>query len=167
MGAVTRRTSPVPAGTHAWNRPESRTPARSPSNGAFAPVETNNLMSYVAYKMIHLLGIFALMVALAGMAVHAASGHTKQENPGHRGLLILHGLGTLIALTGGFGLLARVGALQGGTFPGWVWGKLVLWVLLGGLIALPYRNRALARTLPFLLPILGLLGGYLANYKPF
>jgi len=124
-------------------------------------------MSYVAYKMIHLSGIFALMVALAGMAVHAASGQTKRENPGYRGLLILHGLGALIALTGGFGLLARVGVLHGQLFPGWVWGKLLLWVLLGGLIALPYRTKALARTLPFLLPVLGLLGAYLANYKPF
>ena len=124
-------------------------------------------MSYVAYKLVHLLGLFTLMVALAGMAVHAATGQDKKENPSYRTLLILHGVGALVALTGGFGLLARTGGMHGQMFPGWVWGKLVLWLLLGGLIALPYRNRALARALPVALPLLGLLGAFLANYKPF
>ena len=48
-----------------------------------------------------------------------------------------------------------------------MWGKLILWVLLGGLVALPYRNRGVARLLIFLLPVLGLVGAFLANYKPF
>ena len=124
-------------------------------------------MSYVAYKLIHLLGIFTLFVALAGMAAHAASGHAKAENSSYRSLLILHGLGALIALTGGFGLMARVGVTHGEMFPGWIWTKLVLWLLVGGAIALPYRSRPLARSLLFALPLLGLLGAYLANYKPF
>ncbi len=124
-------------------------------------------MSYITYKLIHLLGIFTLLIALAGMAAHAAAGHAKAENKGYRTLLALHGVGALIALTGGFGLLARMGVQHGDLFPGWVWSKLALWILLGGLIALPYRNQALARALLFALPLLGLLGGYLASYKPF
>lgn len=124
-------------------------------------------MSYITYKLIHLFGLFALFVSLAGMAAHAAAGHEKRENTAYRGLLILHGLGALIALTGGFGLMARIGVMHGELFPGWVWAKLVLWVLLGGLIALPYRNRALAKALIFVLPFLGLLGAYLGDFKPF
>ena len=124
-------------------------------------------MSYVAYKLIHLFGLFTLMVALAGMAVHAATGEEKSQNPSYRTLLILHGFGALVALTGGFGLMARVGVTHGEMFPGWIWAKLILWLLLGGLIALPYRNRSLAKALPIALPLLGLLGAYLANYKPF
>lgn len=124
-------------------------------------------MSYAAYKLIHLLGIFSLLVALAGMAVHAAAGHSKKENSSYKALLAFHGVGALLALTGGFGLLARINVQHGDMFAGWVWGKLVLWVLLGGLVALPYRNRGTARFLIFLLPILGLIGAYLANYKPF
>ena len=124
-------------------------------------------MSYAIYKLVHLLGILSLMVALAGMAVHAAAGHSKEENPNHKTLLAFHGLGALLALTGGFGLLARINVQHGEMFAGWVWGKLLLWVLLGGLVALPYRNRGLARLLIVILPILGLLGAYLANYKPF
>ena len=127
----------------------------------------STIMSYVTYKLIHLFGLFALFVALAGMATHAAAGHEKKENASYRTLLILHGVGALIALTGGFGLMARIGVTHGQIFPGWIWAKLVLWVLLGGLIALPYRNRALARALLWILPLVGLLGAYLGNYKPF
>lgn len=124
-------------------------------------------MSYAIYKLIHLLGIFALMVALAGMAVHAAAGHSKEENPSYKTLLAFHGVGALLALTGGFGLLARINVQHGEMFAGWLWGKLFLWVLLGGLVALPYRNRGVARLLILLLPVLGLVGAFLANYKPF
>jgi hypothetical protein len=124
-------------------------------------------MSYVTYKLIHLFGLFTIFVALAGMAAHAAAGHEKTENKSYRTLLTLHGVGALVALTGGFGLMARVGVTHGEIFPGWIWIKLLLWLFLGGLIALPYRNRALARALLFLLPLLGLLGAALGNYKPF
>ena len=124
-------------------------------------------MSYIAYKLIHLTGLFTLLVALAGMAAHAAAGHSKDENSAYRSLLMLHGIGALVALTGGFGLMARVGVTHGEVFPGWIWAKLILWVVLGGAIALPYRKQSLARVLLFLLPLLGLLGAYLGNYKPF
>lgn len=124
-------------------------------------------MSYAMYKVIHLLGVLALIVALAGMAAHAASGQSKDQNPNYRWLLSLHGLGALLALVGGFGLLARIAGESEGLIPGWVWGKLVLWLLLGGLVAIPYRSRGIARPLLFLLPFAGALGAFLANYKPF
>ncbi|MBT8398563.1 MAG: hypothetical protein HKO65_11500 [Gemmatimonadetes bacterium] len=124
-------------------------------------------MSYITYKLIHLLGIFSMVVGLAGLAAHAAAGHSKEENKNHRVLLFLHGFGALVALTGGFGLLARLELESGGMFPGWLWAKLGLWVVLGGLVAFPYRRRKLARWLLLLLPLLAFLGAYLANYKPF
>jgi len=101
------------------------------------------------------------------MATHAAAGHTKGENTSYRTLLALHGIGALVALTGGFGLLARINVEADGLFPGWIWAKLALWAILGGLVALPYRKQAWARSLLVLLPLLGFLGAVLANYKPF
>jgi hypothetical protein len=124
-------------------------------------------MSAFAYKLVHLFGIFLLLVALGGVSAHAAAGLRKSENPSRRTLVFLHGLGALLALTGGFGLLARLDVDHAGLFPGWIWAKLTLWILLGGLIALPYKNRVLARALLVAVPFLGLLGAYLAIFKPF
>jgi hypothetical protein len=124
-------------------------------------------MSYLTYKLIHLLGIFALVGSLSGMAVHAAAGHTKEENKRYKTLLVLHGFGALVALTGGFGLLARLNLQSGSLFPGWIWAKLGLWLLLGALVALPYRRQAWAGSLLFLIPLLAFVGGILASYKPF
>ena len=124
-------------------------------------------MPYHIDKLMHLLGIFALLVALAGMAAHAASGHGKEDNTSYRTLLTLHGLGALLALTGGFGLLARIGVGTDGLLPGWIWAKLFLWVLAGGLVVLPYRRTSLAKPLLLLLPLVGLAGALLAGYKPF
>ena len=124
-------------------------------------------MSYLAYKLVHLLGIFAMLVGLGGMAAHAAAGHSREENKSLRALMFLHGFGALVALTGGFGLLARLELESDGIFPGWLWAKIGLWLVLGGLIALPYRKQGLARWLLFVLPLVGLIGAYLANYKPF
>ena len=124
-------------------------------------------MSYMTYKLVHLLGILILVAALSGMAAHAASGHGKEENRSYRLLLFLHGFGALVALTGGFGLLARLELHSAGHFPGWIWAKLGLWLVLGGLVALPYRKQGLARPLLLLIPLLAFIGGVLANYKPF
>ena len=124
-------------------------------------------MSYAIYKLIHLLGIFALMVALAGMAAHAASGHAKAENRNYRMLLAFHGAGALLALVGGFGLLARINLESGGMLQGWILAKLALWLLLGGLVSLPYRKSDSARVVLLILPLIGLVGAVLANYKPF
>ena len=124
-------------------------------------------MSIAAYKLMHLLGVFALLVALAGMAAHAATGQTKSENSSYRALQAFHGIGALLALVGGFGLLARLGLMADGGMAGWIWAKLGLWLVLGGMVALPYRRPGSARPLILFLPILGLIGAILANYKPF
>ena len=106
-------------------------------------------------------------MALAGLTAHASSGRPKEENRTYGGLIVLHGAGAILALTGGFGLLARLDLMEGGAFPGWIWVKLVLWILLGAAVALLYRRRELAMPLLLLLPLLGFLGAALANYKPF
>jgi hypothetical protein len=123
------------------------------------------MISYQAYRIIHLLGIFLALAALAGLALAAANGATKQSNPARRLISISHGLGILLVLIGGFGLLARLGVTQP-PFPGWVWAKLVIWLLLGGLIAVPYRRPDLARAVFIAIPALGGLAAWLAIYKP-
>lgn len=125
------------------------------------------MISYQAYKVIHLLGIFLTLTGLAGLALAAANGATKQTNPARRLISAWHGAGLLIALVGGFGLLARLGVMHGAAFPGWVWAKLAIWIVVGALVAVPYRRPDLARLVFIALPVLGGLAAWLAIYKPF
>ena len=83
----------------------------------------------------------------------------------HRKLvMITHGVGMLMVLVAGFGLLAKLGTSQG---TGWVIGKLVLWLSLGAVIVVLNRRPQWARSMWYLIPILGGLAVYLAVYKPF
>ncbi len=78
-----------------------------------------------AYKWLHFLGLFALLMSLGGIIAAAAFGGGKK-----RGLfMMMHGIGLLIILVSGFGMLARLGMTQG--VPGWAYGKLVIWLFLG------------------------------------
>lgn len=122
-------------------------------------------MSYETYKVLHLLGIFFLFTSLGGVALHAINGGSKNDNRGRRAIASMHGLGLLLLLVAGFGMLARKDLMTGG-MPGWVWGKLLVWVILGGLLYVPYRRPALARPVLWLVPLFGLLAALLAVYQP-
>lgn len=130
-------------------------------------------MSYAVYKVLHLLGVMALLFSLGGMTLQALAGAPRATGEGQppapgpgRGLLsALHGVGMLLLLVAGFGALAKLGAMQGG-LPGWVWGKLVVWLLLGGAPALIKRKPELGVALCLALPLLGGLAAFLAVVKP-
>ena len=123
-------------------------------------------MSYPFYKIMHFVGIFVMLVALAATCMHAAMGGTKAENPFRKALGAAHGVAALLILTGGFGMLARLGIVQGG-LPVWVLIKLVLWVALAAAMALPYLSRFWARTLLIAMPVLAAIAGATALLKPF
>ena len=123
-------------------------------------------MDYSVYKLLHMLGMALLLVSVGGICVHAANSEDKNANVLRRLTLALHGIGTLIILVAGFGLLAKLGGEGGGGFPGWVWPKLLIWLLLAGSIVLPYRNRKLPAVVMIAAPILVLVAAYFAVYKP-
>lgn len=124
------------------------------------------MISYSVYNLLHLLGVFLLVSAVSGVSYHVANGGTKNSNRTRKIAGALHGLGALIILVAGFGMLARLGIVQGG-LPGWIWAKLVIWLLLGALIALPYRFPDAAKGLALLAPLLATLAAYFAIFKPF
>ncbi|HEX9884997.1 MAG TPA: hypothetical protein VGA70_00840 [Longimicrobiales bacterium] len=129
-------------------------------------------MSYGTYKLIHYLGIFLLVVAVAAMLSRAAWGGVTEGGPEGRDpwrgrLGALHGVALLLVLVGGFGLLARLGVSHSQLLPGWVFAKLTIW---GLLVAMPFIARkrpGWAVPALLLLPLLGALAGALALYKPF
>ena len=125
------------------------------------------MISHSTYLVIHVLGILLVFVALGGVALHALNGGTKQDNGARKWVAVMHGLGMVFILLGGFGMLARLGIVQGGAFPGWVWAKLVILIVLGSVVMLPYRKPELALPIFLALPFLGAMAGFLAIFKPF
>ena len=124
-------------------------------------------MTYSVYKVIHLFGVFLVLVVLAAMATHAESGASKEEHRGRKTFLVAHGAGLFLILLGGFGMVAKLGMDQGQLVSGWIFGKILIWLVAGGLLTLPHRRPGLARPLLFLLPVLGIAAASLAIFKPF
>ncbi|MBO6575434.1 MAG: hypothetical protein JJ896_08465 [Rhodothermales bacterium] len=118
-------------------------------------------MPLILYKVLHLLGLMLVFAALGGAAIEAA----LKEKPWKKMHAILHGSGLFLLLLGGFGMLARLGIISG--WPGWVWAKLAIWVILGGSLTAMRKMPERGRPLLFGAILLGTLAAYLALYKPF
>lgn len=123
------------------------------------------MIDYTVYKLIHYLGILLVFLSLGGVAVYVINGGTKATNAWRRTLAIAHGVGLFLILLGGFGMLARLGIVDG--LPVWVWIKLTIWVVLGAALAFVGRKAAWSKIVFWALPLLGMLAAYVALYKPF
>jgi hypothetical protein len=124
------------------------------------------VISFVVYRLIHFVGLVLVLVALGGASIHSASGGTKATLRGRRLVLISHGLGLFLLLLGGFGMLARMGIGHEG-LPGWIWGKLLVWLAFGGITALSYRRPEWSLGLFAAVPVLATLAAWMAIFKPF
>jgi hypothetical protein len=118
------------------------------------------MISYLGYKVVHLLGIFLVMVSLGALSPVAAGGGRSGIS---RLARIAHGIGLLVVLVAGFGLIARLAFPW--PWPVWIWLKLFVWVLLGGVAGLVPRAGKAAGALLYLIPVLGAAAAYLAIYK--
>jgi hypothetical protein len=122
------------------------------------------MVPVLIYKNLHLIGVFMILVALGGLIL-------QQINAGVRGqawrkpVAITHGIGMVLVLVGGFGMLARLGIHW--PWPGWVVGKIIIWLVFGVLIALIGRAPALAKPLWWVTIALAAIAAYLALNKPF
>ncbi|MBR9988138.1 MAG: hypothetical protein KFH98_00190 [Gemmatimonadetes bacterium] len=123
-------------------------------------------MPYDVYKLIHLLGIFVLLMTLALPTMHMLRGGTRADFPGRRKLAATHGAASFLILLGGFGMLARLGVVHTG-LPNWILLKLVIWLLLSAALALTLRVGAGARVVLLAAPLLALLAAGIAIFKPF
>lgn len=121
-------------------------------------------MPYEFYKVLHLLGILVLFTAMGGLAMVTLRGGTDEEKKAARKpLMILHGVALLVIFVAGFGLMAKMGMMQSG-WPTWIFGKLGVWLALGGAIAM--LKRPMGNTWYLVLPALGAVAAALAVYKP-
>ena len=133
---------------------------------AAAPAPLPFFRTLPFYKNIHLLGMFLAMTSLGGVAIHAANGGTKATSSTRMLTASVFGLGMLLVLAGGFGQAARLGILANG-FPGWMVGKMAIWLIVAVLSILPYRIPSLAKPIYLLVPLLGGCAAYLAIWHGF
>jgi hypothetical protein len=122
-------------------------------------------MSYEFYRVLHLFSVFGVTLSLGGMTIFMAAGGSKASFTARKFVAVIHGIGLFLALVGGFGLLARLGLVQG--LPGWAIAKIVLWLALGGLPVLVYKKPQHAKAIFIGIWLLTGLAAYLARYKPF
>ncbi len=122
-------------------------------------------MSILLYKVIHLLGIFMVMMSLGGLLVFVANGGSKEENSWRKKVALTHGFGMFFALLGGFGMLAKLGIHW--PWPGWIIAKFIIWIILGAMLAVCYRRPDAGRVHWLFVMLLGAIAAYLALYKPF
>lgn len=118
-------------------------------------------MSPQVYQVIHLLGAFLVFSAYGGLIF------SRMVQPDDRRMrkfgAIVSGIGLFLILLGGFGLLAK---LYNNTWPTWVIVKLVIWVLLGGMVALINRRPQLGSLLYWITIGLGLLALIMVYIRP-
>ena len=134
--------------------------------GPYHPDSNRHRMPYAVYKLMHFLGIFMLIATLAATSMHVLRGGSRADNPHRRLIGVTHGVAALLILTGGFGMLARMGIVQGG-LPNWIHAKLGIWLALAAALVLPYLGRRYARALLIAAPVLATAAGAVALYKPF
>jgi hypothetical protein len=70
----------------------------------------------------------------------------------------------LLALAGGFGQAARLGMTSTAIYPGWLWAKVAIWVIVAILSILPYRIPSLAKPVYLCVPLIAGLAAYLAIF---
>jgi hypothetical protein len=120
-------------------------------------------MSYPAYKVIHILGVLFLFTSLGALMLASRAGVER----GDRKLAgITHGIALLLVLVAGFGTAARLGLPNPAAWPLWLWIKVGVWLVLGGIIVLIRRAPQLGWLLWWLLPLLGGIAVWAAIFKP-
>ncbi|NIR62632.1 MAG: hypothetical protein GWN00_32985 [Aliifodinibius sp.] len=122
------------------------------------------MLSLFTYKVIHFLGIVMIFLSLGGMLTHAINQGTR-EHRWRKQVGITHGLGLFFAVLGGFGMLARLGIPW--PWPGWLFVKLIIWLILGGMVMLILRKPDSSRVMWLITIVLGVVAAYFGVFKPF
>ena len=120
-------------------------------------------MDYPTLKIIHLTGLALTFMGLSGILGIKVGGMAPL-----RKRLIFHfafGIGLLTLLITGFALASTLGVLK--TAPGWLKGKLVIWLLVGGSMALATRLSRYTGVVLVVFALLVLAAAWLAIDKPF
>ena len=118
-------------------------------------------MPYETYKLMHVVGLLLLFLGMGGQLLGAGS----ERGQAPKATAVLHAVGLLAMLVGGFGMMARLGIDW--PWPGWLIAKLGVWLAIGALPVL-VRRQLLPRGPAWLIAAaLGALAAWFAIAKPF
>lgn len=120
-------------------------------------------MSLEVYKILHLTGIFFMLISLGGATLHVSSGGTRANNPWRAKVGMGHGVGLFLALLGGFGMLAKYGIHW--PWPSWIFLKVGIWIVLGASLTLVYRFPSKVALLWWLIVLFCILAAVLGVSK--
>jgi hypothetical protein len=120
-------------------------------------------MDYPTLRIIHLTGLALTFMGLTGILAVKMTGTA----PFSRRLIfhLAHGIGLLVLIVSGFALAGQLGVLQ--TAPGWLKGKMVIWLLAAGSMALATRLSRYAAWVFLFFVALVVAAAWLAITKPF
>jgi uncharacterized membrane protein SirB2 len=119
-------------------------------------------MSYEFYKVAHLAGIMILFMSMGGILLNGLQGNGRVW-PHRSWMMAFHGIGLTIVFITGFGLIAKSGVAT--PWPGWLWGKLLIWLLLATITIFIQKIPHMAKVFWFAVWILGGCAAYLAVVK--
>ncbi|RPG84121.1 MAG: hypothetical protein CBC33_006905 [Coraliomargarita sp. TMED73] len=119
-------------------------------------------MSATVYHILHIVGILLVFMGYGALIARALSGsdHAGVKKLGS----ITSGIGLLLLFIAGCALISK---MDYSFASGWIIAKLIIWIALGGLIALINRKPQLAGKLWWILAALGALAVYLVYVQPF
>ena len=114
------------------------------------------------YHILHITGILMIFIGYGALLARGLSGsdHAGVKKLGS----ITSGIGLLLVFIAGFALISKMGYSFA---TGWILAKLLIWVALGGIIAVINRKPACAAKLWWVLIALGAVAAILVYAKPF
>ena len=113
------------------------------------------MISYEIYKYLHLLGLGLVSFGFGALFLN------PQEPAKRKVVAIAHGIGLFPVLLGGFGMAARH---KISTAEPWVIFKIVVWLGLGGFIAISKRKPEIAPKVQAVLIVLAMVAAYLGIF---
>ena len=122
-------------------------------------------MDMAVYKMVHMLGLVLLFQSLGASLLVTLSGMDTSAFSNAKMARIMHGVGIVLILVGGFGMMARLGISW--PLPIWIWIKLIIWIVLGLVLTIVKKKPESTRLWWTLVIVFGALAAYLGGFKPF